>query len=78
MTNVVQIVTTVDDREVALGIGRRLVERGLAACTQVTGPTTSTYLWEGAVQSAEEWCCVIKTVTDRYQEVEKAVRGEPQ
>lgn len=74
MMDVVQVITTVDDRETALGIGRQLVELGLAACAQVSGPVTSTYLWAGAVETADEWYCVIKTVTGRYPQVEQVIR----
>ena len=73
MTNVVQVITTVDTREEALRIGKLLVERKLAACAQVAGPITSAYWWDGAVQTDEEWYCVAKTREDRYGEVEREI-----
>ena len=43
MANIIQIVTTMDDKEAACAMGRRLVEDRLAACCQVTGPVRSIY-----------------------------------
>ncbi len=51
-----------------------LVERCLAACVQVVGPITSTYRWEGRVETAEEWQCVIKTGRALWDGVEQAIR----
>ncbi len=33
----------------------------LAACAQVAGPVRSTYRWQGAVETADEWYCHLKT-----------------
>ena len=53
--------TTTDSRPDAERLARDLVERRLAACVQVLGPISSTYRWQGAVETAEEWLCLIKT-----------------
>ena len=73
MTNVVQVITTVDTREEAVRIAKLLVERKLAACAQVAGPITSAYWWEGAVQTDEEWYCVLKTLEEQYEDVERGI-----
>jgi len=70
-----QVVTTVASREAADLLGRRAIEARLAACAQVGGPITSTYWWQGAVESAEEWQVVFKTTTDRYADLEAHIRG---
>lgn len=41
---------------------------------QIIGPVRSTYRWKGNIETAEEWLCLIKTRSDRYQEVEKAIK----
>ena len=47
---------TTDAREDAERLARDLVlERRLAACVQVLGPISSTYRWQGAIETAEEW-----------------------
>jgi len=74
MTDAIQIVTTADDKELALRIARELVEGRLAACVQVAGPVESVYRWQGRVETAAEWQCWIKTTAARYAEVEQAIR----
>lgn len=39
------------------------------------GPIRSTYRWEGSVETAEEFMCVIKTRRDLATEVEKAIKA---
>jgi periplasmic divalent cation tolerance protein len=58
--------TTTDAREHADRLARSLVEERLAACVQVLGPITSTYRWQGQVETAEEWLCLIKTTAHRF------------
>ena len=59
--------TTTDAREDAERLARGLVEQRLAACVQVLGPISSTYRWEGAVETAEEWLCLVKTTGARFE-----------
>lgn len=61
----VRVETTTDDRDEAENIARSVIASRLAACAQVSGPITSFYRWEGAVQSDEEWTVVMKTAGDR-------------
>jgi periplasmic divalent cation tolerance protein len=60
------VMTTTDAREHADRLARSLVEERLAACVQVVGPITSTYRWQGEVETAEEWLCLIKTTGSRF------------
>ena len=59
--------TTTDAREDAERLARELVDQRLAACVQVLGPISSTYRWQGAVETAEEWLCLIKTTGARFE-----------
>ena len=70
-----QIVTTIDDRQTADALAKALVERKLAACVQVTGPVTSIYRWEGAIETATEWQLLIKSRSDLYRNVEAAIQA---
>lgn len=74
MPDFLQINAAAPTREEAERIAAVLVERRLAACVQIVGPVQSIYRWEGAVEQAEEWLCLIKTVADQYPAVEDAVR----
>ena len=67
MHDYLQVTTTTETKDDAARIAALLVERRLAACVQVTGPITSTFRWEGKIQSAEEWHCIAKTRRDLYR-----------
>ena len=58
-----QVVTTFDDRDAAQKLAAQVVSERLAACAQVDGPITSTYWWEGQVETADEWRLQLKTRT---------------
>ena len=74
MTTLLQITTTTPTRDEADRIAAALVERRLAACVQVAGPITSVYRWEGRLETAHEWLCIIKTTAARYPQIETAIR----
>jgi len=74
MSDYVQVLTAVAYEEAAGRIAAVLVERQLAACVQVVGPITSRYRWEGKVEEAREWQCLVKTTRAAYARVEAAIR----
>lgn len=57
----VQVETTTGSAEAAAALADALVRRRLAACAHVAGPIRSTYWWDGAVQTEEEYVVVLKT-----------------
>jgi periplasmic divalent cation tolerance protein len=73
MDEFLQVTTAVSSREEAERIAAALVERRLAACVQIVGPVRSVYRWKGAVEQADEWLCIIKTVGPQYGDVEAAI-----
>lgn len=73
-TEFVQIVTTTDHKNHAELIARTLVEMRLAACVQIVGPVTSVYRWQGAIETAEEWQCLIKSCRERYDDVAQVIK----
>jgi periplasmic divalent cation tolerance protein len=46
-----------------------------AACVNVLAPCRSVYRWKGAVEEASEVPVLIKTATDRYSDLEAAIRA---
>ncbi|HEY2838908.1 MAG TPA: divalent-cation tolerance protein CutA [Pirellulales bacterium] len=74
MAEYLQIVTTTASQEDARGIAAALIERRQAACAQVIGPIESTYRWQGKIETAQEWQCVIKTRGALYPVVEATIR----
>lgn len=69
MTEFIQVITTVDSEEEAQNIAGAVVGERLAACAQVLGPISSTYHWNGAIESAEEWLILIKSRRDLFNEL---------
>jgi periplasmic divalent cation tolerance protein len=75
MSEIIQIVTTTVSLAEARAIARALVERRLAACVQIAGPVESVYRWKGAIESAQEWQCWIKTRSELFHPIEQAIAG---
>ena len=73
MTAHIQMTTTTETKADAQALADALVERRLAACVQIVGPITSTYRWQGEIERAEEWLCVIKSRRDLYDDLEAAI-----
>ncbi|CAO5168111.1 Divalent-cation tolerance protein CutA [Frankia sp. AiPs1] len=64
-----QVIVSIDSQEGAERIGRALVEDRLVACFQVLGPMRSIYRWKGGIEQADEWLCLAKTTTERFDEM---------
>ena len=74
MSEAIQVMTTTASKDDAAKIARALVEGRLAACVQIIGPLTSVYRWQGAIEEAEEYLCLVKTQRDTYPRIEAAIR----
>lgn len=72
------VFTNLPERAAAERLADLLLEQRLAACVNILAPCRSVYRWKGAVQHDEEHPMLIKTTTERYPELEKALRaGHP-
>jgi periplasmic divalent cation tolerance protein len=69
-----QVTTTLPDRALADRIASTVVDARLAACAQVIGPLTSTYQWQGRMETAEEWYCFLKTTEEKLPALEARLR----
>jgi periplasmic divalent cation tolerance protein len=67
------VVTTVADRDEASRLARTLVERGLAACAQISA-IDSIYAWQGKVEHDAEFRVLFKVATAAYEAAEQAIR----
>ncbi|MCX4980759.1 divalent cation tolerance protein CutA [Streptomyces sp. NBC_00572] len=67
---IVTVRTTTDARAKAQDLARGAVEARLVACAQISGPVTSMYHWQGAIETTEEWEVVFKTTEARYPALE--------
>lgn len=68
------VITHLPDRESALALAQKLVEARLAACVSVLSGCRSVYRWKAAVESADEVPVFIKTLRERYPQVEALIR----
>lgn len=75
MIEYIQVLTTLENRDDAEKIARALVEKRIAACVQIMGPLTSFFQWQGKLDSAEEYLCVIKSRSDLFQEMETIIKS---
>jgi len=55
-------------------IGRSVVEKKLAACTNILVGVESIYRWKGKVERAREVLLVMKTTAARLRELESEVK----
>jgi periplasmic divalent cation tolerance protein len=73
MSEFIQITTTTGKRQDAEQIASELVSRRLAGCVQVSGPIVSTFRWQGKVETAEEWMCIIKTSQTQFAAIRETL-----
>lgn len=69
------ILSTCPDTEVAERIADTLVDQKLAACVNLVPGLRSVYRWKGQRERAEEVLLIIKSRTQDYSTVEKALRA---
>ena len=75
LPELIEVITTTAEQSDAQAIAAMLVEKRLAACTQVSGPIESNYWWNDRIETAKEWQVTVKTRGDMYADVEAAIRG---
>ncbi len=72
MDNFIQVATTIDSRDKAEILARKLLEQRLVACVQILA-CDSMYHWQGRIESSPEYLCLMKTRADLFPALEKAV-----
>jgi periplasmic divalent cation tolerance protein len=75
MEEIVLVLTTLPENFDAQSLARDLVEGRLAACVSVLPLQTSTYHWQGALETAREHQVVIKTTAGRVDDLREALRN---
>ena len=75
MTEYIQVITTVEHRIDAEKIVKSLLEKRLAACAQIIGPMASYFHWQGKLDSAQEYLCLIKSRNDLFGELEAEIKN---
>lgn len=69
----IQIVFTTALRAEVEGLAEAIVASKLAACVQILPPMTSVYVWEGKLQKEQENLLLIKTLPEKYHELESFI-----
>ena len=75
MEDCIQVFITVPNEQDGKRLAQTLVEEGLAACIQVLGPMQSTFRWQGKVETATEYLCLIKTTTSAFSRLRDRVKA---
>ena len=70
------VLTTVPNAEEAETLARKIIEAKLAACVQVLPPMKSFYFWENQIQEDSEHLLLIKTLTKKFDELEKFIQSK--
>ncbi|HQZ95716.1 MAG: divalent-cation tolerance protein CutA [Chloracidobacterium sp.] len=67
------VFTTVPNSSQAEALAEAIVNARLAACVQILPPMTSIYIWEGKVQKEAEVLLLIKTLPEKFNELERFI-----
>jgi periplasmic divalent cation tolerance protein len=74
MGGLIQVSITAKSQEEGQRIVDRLLETRLAACGQLFGPIQSTYWWQGRIETAREWMCLVKSREEKFGEIVRLVK----
>ena len=69
------VLMTASNRDEASRLAEMLVSSRLAACVQILPEMRSVYRWHGKVEHADEALLLAKTTSDKFAELDGAVRG---
>jgi len=69
----VMVLTTFEDKKTAKKVANTIVDDGLGACVQIIGPMESVYMWQGVIETSQEYLCIIKTKKELYEELENTI-----
>jgi len=69
LPEIILVSTTLEKLDEAEAIAKRLLDRQIIACAQISGPIKSIYRWKEATVTAEEFVLAIKTTPTLQQRV---------
>lgn len=74
MNEILLIATTFETREDAEKLAIIIIKERLAACAQITGPTTSLYWWQGEIEQSSEFILTLKSIDEHYSKLEQTIK----
>ncbi|MBI5627077.1 MAG: divalent-cation tolerance protein CutA [Nitrosomonadales bacterium] len=76
MNDLLLVITNMPDAQSAAKLAHLIIEARAAACVNQLAPCTSTYSWQGNIETATEVPLLIKTTKAAYRRLEKLIREE--
>lgn len=76
MSQALLVFTTFPDINTAQRLAEAMVQANLAACVNIMPAGQSTYMWEGNLCKETEHLAVIKTMEDRYLQLEHFIQEQ--
>ena len=67
------VLTTISTGEEAENLAETIMDKRLAACVQILPPMTSVYVWEGKLQRDSEHLLLIKTLEEKFDDLERFI-----
>lgn len=68
------IYSTIPYEHQAKTLGQKALELKLAACVNITSKINSLYLWEGEIQSSDEYIVLFKTLKHKKDSLVKLIK----
>lgn len=75
MSEILLVITNLPDAASAEKLAQQLIEARAAACVNQLAPCTSTYRWQGKIETAAEVPLLIKTTKTAYPRLEQLIRA---
>ncbi len=73
MNETLLVITNLPDAPSAARLAQQVIEARAAACVNQLSPCTSTYRWQGKIETASEVTLLIKTTRAAYPRLEKLI-----
>jgi periplasmic divalent cation tolerance protein len=73
MNNSLLVITNLPDAQSAAKLAQQIVQARAAACVNQLAPCTSTYRWQGKIESATEVTLLIKSTRAAYPRLENLI-----
>ena len=75
MSDAIVVFVTVANVEEATRLAEMLVGAHLAACVQILPEMESVYRWQGKIERQAEVLLLVKTTSEKFDELEREVRA---
>lgn len=70
------IETTTDDIQIAKSISQSIIKNKLSPCVQIIRPAKSTYVWEGEIESVDEYTIKVKTLERHIYKISSVIKNK--